>query len=165
MILFQYYDCYAGCILSVNIQFKPFLWILEFHAPRKSLAHIVTSASKQWTHIQLVLLTLEFHNALCTTLDVNYTFLLVLIFLINIMLLEQHFLFCNPTHVFFLACKLEKTPIPSFQIKYQFQYQCLQFCLCYTCTMHVYRLLYIALHQCNNLIELTIVPSTRTESR
>lgn len=73
--------------------------------------------------------------------------------------------FCNQLMCSSLLVSLKKNPISSFQFKYQFQYQCLQFCLCYTYTMHVYRLLYISLHQCNNLIELTVVPSTRTESR
>lgn len=37
---------------------------------------------------------------------------------------------------------------------------------CYTYVMHAYRLNYISLYKCNNLVlELTIVPSTRTENR
>lgn len=35
---------------------------------------------------------------------------------------------------------------------------------CYTYVMHAYRLNYISLYKCNNLVlELTIVPSTRTD--
>lgn len=83
------------------------------------------------------------------------------------MLLEQLFpkkrCFVTQLMCSSLLVSLKKTLYLPFNLSTNFNINVCS--LCYTYTMHVYHLLYISLHQCNNLLELTIVPSTRTESR